>query len=146
RPGRALLMANTSTRFQPGQSGNLAGKPKGTRNKTTLAIQALLDGEAEALGRKAVELALAGDTVALRLCIERILPPRKDRPLEDVDMPALKTGADAVAATARLFDHVASGTITPSEAGELAKLVETFTKSVELHELEQRLAALEART
>lgn len=134
------------TRFQPGQSGNPTGRKPGQRHHYTMAVQALLDGEAEALGRKAVELALAGDTVALRLCLERVLPPRKDRPLQDVEMPALKTAADAVAATAALFDHVASGTITPSEAGELARLIETFTKSVELHELEQRISKLEGIT
>ena len=64
--------------FQPGQSGNPAGKPKGARNKTTLAVEALLDGEAEALTRKAIERALEGDSVALRLCLERI-PSRPAR-------------------------------------------------------------------
>src|SRR5215475_9848913 len=67
-------------RFRPGVSGNPAGRPKGARNKSTLAAEALLDGEAEALTRKAVEMALGGDTVALRLCLERLVPPRKDRP------------------------------------------------------------------
>jgi Family of unknown function (DUF5681) len=52
--------------FEPGQSGNPAGNPKGTRNKTTLAVEALLDGEAETLTRKAIELAKAGDLAALR--------------------------------------------------------------------------------
>ena len=53
--------------FQPGQSGNPKGKPKGARNRAPLAAEVLLDGEAEALTRKAIELALAGDTVALRI-------------------------------------------------------------------------------
>jgi Family of unknown function (DUF5681) len=67
--------------FQPGLSGNPAGKPKGTRNKTTLAVEAPLDGEAETLTRKAIELAKAGDLAALRVCLDRIAPPRKDRPV-----------------------------------------------------------------
>jgi hypothetical protein len=58
-------------RFKPGQSGNPAGKPKGARHKTTLAMEALLEGEAEGPTRKAVEMALAGDTTAMRLCFER---------------------------------------------------------------------------
>jgi len=66
-------------KFQPGQSGNPNGRPKGSRNVATLALESLLDGEAEALTRKAVELALTGDIAALRLCLDRILPPRKDR-------------------------------------------------------------------
>ncbi len=81
---------NTDTiqgKFKKGQSGNPAGKPIGARHKTTLAVQALLDGEAESLTRKAVELALAGDITALRLCLERIAPARKDYPVViDIDI------------------------------------------------------------
>jgi hypothetical protein len=61
--------------FEKGRSGNPAGRRIGCRNKTTIAAAALLAGEAEALTRKAVELALVGDPTAMRLCIERILPP-----------------------------------------------------------------------
>ncbi len=67
--------------FQPGQSGNPSGRPRGSLNRTTLAAQTLLDGEAEKLTRKAVEMALAGDPAALRICIDRVLPPRRDRPV-----------------------------------------------------------------
>jgi Family of unknown function (DUF5681) len=65
--------------FQKGQSGNLAGRPPGSRNRTTLAAESLLEGEAQALTRTAIKLALAGDTTALRLCLERIVPQRKSR-------------------------------------------------------------------
>ena len=68
------------TQFKRGQSGNPAGKPKGTRNATTLALEALLDGQASALTQKAINLTLAGDMAALRLCLDRILPPRKTAP------------------------------------------------------------------
>jgi hypothetical protein len=57
------------------------GKPRGSRHRTTLAIESLLDGEAERLTRKAVDLALAGDTVALRICLDRVAPPRRGRPV-----------------------------------------------------------------
>jgi len=67
--------------FQPGQSGNPHGRPRGARNRATIAAETLLDGEAYALTRKAIDLAKQGDTAALRLCIERILPARKDRPV-----------------------------------------------------------------
>ncbi len=65
--------------FEKGQSGNLAGRPRGSRNRATQAMQQLLDGEARALTRKAVELALGGDTTALRMCLDRLLAPRRDR-------------------------------------------------------------------
>jgi hypothetical protein len=131
-------------RFRKGQSGNPAGKPKGARHRVTLAAEALLDGEAEGLSRKAVELALQGDTVALRLCLERILPPRKDRPIP-FSLPALKTAADAAQATAAIVRAVATGELTPTEATELSRLVETFARTLEVSEFEARLAALEQR-
>jgi hypothetical protein len=73
-------------KFKPGQSGNPSGRLKDTLNKVTLAARALLDGEAEVLTRKMLELAKAGNPMALRLCLERLLPPRKDRP---INLPAL---------------------------------------------------------
>src|SRR6185436_9264718 len=104
--------------FQRGQSGNPAGKPPGSRNRTTTAVEALLDGEAEKLTRKAVEMALSGDTVAMRLCLDRIVPARKDRPVP-FTLPKLETAADALAATAALVEAVAAGQLTPSEAAEV---------------------------
>ena len=128
--------------FKKGQSGNPAGKPKGALNRTTRAAQALLDGEAEALSRKAIELALQGDTMALRLCLERIIPPRKDRPVA-IDLPKLEGAADVPVAAARLLAAVASGEITPSEGGAVASLLAEYRKAAEVGELEKRLAAIE---
>ena len=65
--------------FEKGRSGNPLGRRIGCRNKTTIAAAALLAGEAEALTRKAVELALVADPTAMWLCIERILPPCRER-------------------------------------------------------------------
>jgi hypothetical protein len=87
----------------PGKSGNPAGRPKGSRNKTTLAVEALLDREAEDLTRKAIELAKGGDLVALRLCLDRICPPRKESPVSFV-LPPLNTAADAKQASAAILN------------------------------------------
>ena len=65
--------------FVKGQSGNPAGKPQGCRNHATRTAETLLDGEAEALTRKAVTLALGGNALALRLCLDRVIAPRRDR-------------------------------------------------------------------
>lgn len=59
--------------FQKGKSGNPTGKPKGALNKRP-PLSKLLEPHAEALIAKMLELALAGDPVALRLCIERLIP------------------------------------------------------------------------
>ena len=131
--------------FQKGTSGNPAGRPPGARNRATMAAEALLDGEAEALTRKAVEMALDGDVTALRLCLERICPPRRDRPVS-LALPPLETAADAPKVMAAIVQAVAVGDLTASEAADLAGLVERFTKIIETAELEARIAALEERT
>lgn len=128
--------------FKPGQSGNPAGRPVGARHKTTVALESMLDGEAETITRKAVELALAGDMAAIRLCLDRILPPRKDRPV-NFAMPKMATIADAKQAVSAIVAAVADGQLTPMEAGELAKTVESFTRTVEAFDFEERLSKLE---
>lgn len=130
--------------WQPGQSGNPAGRPKGARHKATLAVEALLDGEAERLTRRAVELALEGDTTALRLCLERLAPPRRERPVM-VELPEIGSAADASRALAVIIAATAEGNLVPGEAAELARLVEGYVKAVEATEFEARLSALEAR-
>jgi hypothetical protein len=130
-------------RGRPFEPGN-PGKPKGTRHKATLAMEALLDGEADKLTRKAVEMALAGDGAALRLCIDRILPPRKDRPVS-FELPQIRTAADALVASGALVEAVAAGTLTPTEASEVGKLVDIHVRTLEATEFERRLAALEAK-
>jgi Family of unknown function (DUF5681) len=95
--------------FEPGQSGNPSGRPKGARNKTTIAVEALLDNEAEALTRKVIELALAGNMAAIRLCFERLLPPRRDRGIA-FDLPKIESAADAVAASGAVLESCAAGT------------------------------------
>jgi hypothetical protein len=133
-----------ATQFQPGQSGNPNGRPKGSRNRSTLALETLLDGQAEALTQKAIELALAGDMAALRLCLDRILPARKDRPVS-FEIPTIDTAEDAKAASAALLASVAAGDLTPSEAAEIGKLVDSYVKAIETTEVLARLDKLEQK-
>ncbi len=113
-------------RFPPGVSGNPAGRPKGARNKTTMAAQALLDGEGEELTRKAIEMARAGDTVALRLCLDRILPPRRER-LVYIDLPDMAGAHDVAPILAAIIKAVAAGELTPSEGKALSEMVAAYT-------------------
>src|SRR5207237_912267 len=80
----------------------------------------LLDGEAEALTRKAIELALDGDASALRLCIARIVPPRRGRPV-NFGLPAMRGAADLAATMAAITTSAGQGMITPGEAAALAR-------------------------
>lgn len=129
-------------RWKPGQSGNPRGKPKGCRDHATRAAEALLEGEAETLTRQAVALALEGDTVALRLCLERIIPARRDATLR-MDLPPIEGVADVPAALCALVAAVADGSLTPSEAQGLAGLVSQAGRAWEATEFEARLRALE---
>lgn len=118
------------------------GRPRGSRNKTTQAVEALLDGEAEAITRCAVEKALEGDTTALRLCLERIAPPRKEAPVQ-FNLPKMETAQDAATAASAVLQAVSDGDLTPTEGAHVMQLVETYRRTLELSEFETRLMALE---
>ena len=130
--------------FKKGQSGNPSGRPKGLRNKATRAAEILLDGEAEEITRKAVQMAKAGDTTAIRLCLERILPPRKDRPVEFA-LPVIECAEDAATAMAAVTSAVASGELTPLEGRDISGIIQTYISTLENSDLEARITALEGR-
>jgi hypothetical protein len=136
------MKEKASTRFKPGRSGNPAGRPKGSRNVTTVALETLLDGQAEALTKKAVELALDGDMAALRLCMDRILPPRKDRPVT-FTLPEIKSVQDAARTLSAVIGAVAAGELTPIDAAEISKLMDSYVKAFESSEIVERLERLE---
>jgi hypothetical protein len=131
-----------ATKWEKGQSGNPSGKPKGSLNKVTLAIQSLLDHEGEELTRKAIELAKEGDLTAIKLCLERICPPRKSRPI-NIDLPAVDTGEGVSQAQAVVVQKVAEGEVTPEEGQVLSSILEARRKSIETADHEARLNKLE---
>ncbi len=132
-------------KFQPGQSGNPAGKPRGTLNKVTLAMEALLEGEGEALTRKVIEKATAGDAVCLRLCFERLYPVRRGRPIS-VELPNVETADDVAKAQGAILAAVATGDLTPDEGQVVSGILEGKRKAIETAEIERRVAALERGT
>ena len=107
-------------------------------------MEVLLDGEYEAITRKVIELAKAGDGLALRLCIELLLPPRRERPVEFA-LSKLETAADAAGALSNILQAVAAGDFAPSEAEALGSLVAGFSRAIEIVDLEQRVTQLENR-
>jgi Family of unknown function (DUF5681) len=84
--------------FQKGESGNLAGRPRGIRDRRAIIAEELLEAEADAIVRTALDLAKKGDPWALRLCLERISPRLRQRPLE-FELPPMRTAADAALAS-----------------------------------------------
>ncbi|APG08156.1 hypothetical protein BKD09_07435 [Bradyrhizobium japonicum] len=144
-----MSLANTRQKqaggFKKGVSGNPHGRPAGSRNKATLAVETLLDGQAEALTQKAVEMALAGDVVALRLCLDRIYPVRKDRPVA-FQLPPITSARDAADIMAAVAQAVAVGHITPADAAEYSKVVDVFVKAYHAAGLDDRVTRVEQLT
>ena len=130
--------------FQKGQSGNPNGRPLGARNQRTLALEELMDGEIEAITRKAIEAAKAGDIAAIRLVMDRVLPPARSRPIS-IDLPVLTDAASVASAQAEILKAVAIGDLRLDEAESLSGLLEARRKSLETVELEDRIKELEAR-
>jgi len=131
--------------FEPGKSGNPNGRPKGARNRTTALAEGLLDGEAEAITRKLIDKALEGDNAALRLCLERLLPPKRGR-IVSFELPdKIETAADAVHASSLVLQACAAGDLSPDEALEIMNLISSHIRLVETNEIEARLTLLETQ-
>ena len=128
--------------FQKGESGNPAGRPRGARNRTTILLQKLLEDDGEALARKAIDLAKGGDLVALRMCMDRLMPARKHEPVA-FELPRLDTAADTVTAAATIVAAAAAGELTPAEAADIAKAVDIYVRALATQAFEERLAKLE---
>jgi hypothetical protein len=129
--------------FKKGHSGNPAGRQKGCRNQSTVMAEALLEGEAEALIRRTIELALEGDTTALKLCLERIVPHRKSR-VVSFDLPPIDRAADLGGAIGAVLQAASSGRLLLDEAAALVGMMESKRRAMETIDLEERLQALEA--
>jgi hypothetical protein len=147
RPDDRAVNADKKQRgrpFQPGQSGNPAGKPLGARHKVTILAEKLMGDDAEAVIQAVITAAKGGDMVAARLVLERIAPLSRNRTVA-LDLPIGLSATDLAQATAAILQASAEGTISPDEGATLAGIVEVRRKARETVEFEQRLATLEAR-
>ena len=129
---------NTAGQFTEGNSG----KPKGSRNKATIAIESLLEGQAEALTQTAISKALDGDSMALRLCMDRIAPLPKDNTIS-FTLPHMESANDASKAAGSVLKAVSIGEITPIEGSRVMGLIDSFRRTLELTVIEHRIQALE---
>ena len=127
--------------WQPGESGNPAGRPAGSKDKRT-ALRALLEPHANDLVTKVVEMAKAGDTTALRICIDRLIPPAKARD-EPIELP-LADGSLAEKGE-RVLAALGDGLIAPEVATAILQGIAAQARIIEVDEIEKRLTALEAK-
>jgi hypothetical protein len=128
--------------WQKGRSGDPAGRRKGRRNKATLAMEALLEGSVEQLIAKAVGMALKGDVAAMRLCLERILPARKDR-LICLDLPPIETGGHISGAVSAILTAISEGQLTPGEGEMMINILSVKTKILAGEDWERRVEKVE---
>ena len=131
-------------RFQKGQSGNPAGRPRGARNKPATALEKIVAREGQAIVQAAIELAKKGDSTPLRMFIDRLLPQRKREPVKFKLRP-IETPADTVTALADISAGVGDGLLAPSEAAELGKVVDQFVRALTARGLDERMTAIEER-
>ena len=122
---------NTDGKFTDGNGG----RPKGSRNKATIAIDSLLEGQAEALTQTAISKALDGDSIALRLCMDRIAPPMKDKPVV-FPLAQMRDAMDASKAAGSVLSAVSDGTLTPIEGTRVMGLIDSYRRTLELTDIE----------
>jgi len=130
--------------FQPGISGNPNGRRPGQKNRKAALIESLFEGEVEAVGRKTLELALAGDTVALKIILDRVAPAPRGRKVR-FRLPQLTSASDLVSALNCVLRAVSHGILTVDEGSSLSGAIESGVRVIEVAELGERIAALEAR-
>jgi len=124
--------------FSPGNSGR---KP-GSKNRATVLTAALVEGDAQEVLGKAVELAKAGNVVMLKFLLGRILPRER---LIKLDLPRMEFADDAVEALGRVMGAVSEGQISPSEAAAMAALINSYTQAIDMADVVKRLDTLEAQ-
>jgi hypothetical protein len=130
-----------ATQFQPGHPGG-PGRPAGSRNKATLALDKIADDAGEDVLNAMVGAAKGGDMRAADLVLSRSWPARKSRPIA-LTLPAIQSASDVVAAVGAVADAVGAGEITPDEGQAVASILEAKRRAIETVDLELRLSALE---
>jgi hypothetical protein len=129
--------------FRKGESGNPAGRPRGSRSRASVLVHGVLGERAQKIAQKVADLAEDGDTAAMRMCLDRIAPRRQYDP-GSCELPSLNNAADSVEAMARIAEAVATGDLAPSEALALAKVVEIHLQALAVNGFEQRLGKVES--
>jgi hypothetical protein len=133
---------NGKGQFRKGTSGNPAGRPRGSRNKTTLMMEQLLEDHGEELLQKEIALAREGDRYARRFCLDRLFPTSKERPIE-LDLPPVENFQHISTVLSSVLQAVATGQITPLEGIQVASLLHLHHDVLKHADVESRIQLLE---
>ena len=132
------------TAFKPGTSGNPAGKPAGTRSKSTQLLLVLMQDGAQKITQAVIDAAQSGDLMAAKIILARVMPPAKERPV-CVDLPDTSTSEGVAAAQNAILQAVAAGDLLPGEASTLSAIVEAKRRAIETQERAERITQLKNR-
>ncbi len=144
----ATLASNNAkkTRGRPFKPGNNMGRgrPQGSRNKATIMLEKIMAKDGEAVVQAVISAAKEGDMQAAKLVLDRVLPPRKGRPVT-LALPSVRTAENLQVSVTETLRAMADGEISPEEAAIVTQVLEAKRKALELDEFERRLSALENR-
>ena len=137
------MSSQNKPRGRPFLPGN-AGRPRGSKNKTTQIVDQFAEGQAEQVVQKVFELANGGDVACLRMLLDRISPVRKGMPI-NIDLPPIKTSRDVLGAVASVWTAIGDGRLTPDEANALSTVVASSIQVIQLHEVLNCIDAFEQK-
>jgi hypothetical protein len=132
-------------RFRKGASGNPSGKPRGARNRVTVAVESLMGEYGPQVTARVIKRACEGDMGAAGLVLERIAPLRRGHPVR-LKLPEISDAVSVMNAHATLLDDVASGKLTPEEAEPVSAMLGAHLKTIETVDIDRRLRELENKT
>jgi hypothetical protein len=144
--------------FEPGQSGNPAGRKAGQPNRLTMAARAQIASGADPVGF--LQHVMAGEAVtqadgervtptldqrirAAMTLTNKLVPDARDMPVS-FSVGRLDGPSAALEAMGAVTGKMAAGELTPSEAGAVISVIAQYAKTYELTELERRIGELEA--
>ena len=111
-------------KFKPGHGRPGPARAAGQRNKTTELLEKMLADDGGDVVKAVIDRARAGDMVAARLVLERVVPVRKGRPIA-IKLPAIACPADVLAALSATINQMAAGEITPDETAVVAGVLDS---------------------
>ncbi len=124
--------------YKKGQSGNPTGRPKGSKDKRT-ELRELLNPHAPALVNKLIELALSGDSSALKCCMDKLIPSIRARD----EAVSIRLNGDLTEKGNQLLNALASGKVTPSEGSQIMTMLAGQSRLTIADDLERRIESLE---